>query len=815
METLFQDLRYGARTLIKRPGFTAVAIIALALGIGANTAIFSVINAVLLKPLPFSDPERLVAVYETSTLRGDSRGAVSYPDFADWRDQNHVFEGMAAFHTGNYTLTGGDEAQRLQGAVVSADTFALLGAAPILGRTFLPEEDKPGDGGHVIMLSHSLWQKRFDSDPNVIGRSLTLGGTNYTVVGVMPAGFQFPIQTEPVDLWATFSTESDATDGTPMTGQRGAHYMGVIARLKPGVTRSQAQAEMDTIASRLEQQYPDENSHRGANVIPALEDLVGDIRPVLLLLLVAVGCVLLIACANVANLLLARATTRHKEMAIRAALGASRARVLRQLLTESVALSLAGGALGLLLALWGTDLLVALSREEIPRSAQVGLDGRVLLFTLGVSILTGVIFGLVPAIQSSRPDLSESLKEGGRSSNEGARHNRIRSALVIAEVTVAIILLVGAALLIQSLSRLQNVNPGFNPRNVLALDLGLPDVKYNSEKQVAFYKELIERIEALPGVTQASAVLPLPLSESRIRTTFETEGRPIAKGDLPAAEYRAVCLNYFRTLGIPLIKGRDFTARDDNKSPGVIIVNQSFAEKFFPGEDALGKRIKPDISTDESEPAMREIVGVVGNVKHRKLSTEDDPEFYVPHAQIPWDFMTVVVKSNGDPRSLIGAIQGEVRAVDKDLPVYNVNTLEDYIAASVAQPRFNTLMWAIFAGLALVLTAVGLYGVMSYAVAQRTHEIGIRMALGAQTSDVMKLVVGHGMTLTLIGMAIGLIAAFVLTRLMASFLFGVSATDPATFAIVAGVLAAVAFAACYIPARRATKVDPMIALRYE
>ncbi|MGA9770722.1 MAG: ABC transporter permease [Blastocatellia bacterium] len=813
METLFQDLRYGIRMLLKRPGFTAVAVIALALGIGANTAIFSVVNAVLLKPLPFSEPDRLMTVYETDKERGVSQGAASYPDFADWRDQNHVFERIAAFHDNSFILTGGDDAVRLEGAVVSADLFDLLGVTPAVGRMFLPEEDKPGDGGRVVIIGQGLWQRQFNSDPNILGRSLTLDGINYTVVGVMPAGFRFPTGNQPVELWTTFAVESEGADA--MTTQRGAHSLHVIARLKPDVTRSQAQAEMDTIASRLEQQYPDDNSHRGVYVVGTLEDMVGDLRPALLILLSAVGCVLLIACANVANLLLARATTRQKEMAIRSALGASRLRVVRQLLTESVTLAITGGALGLLIALWGTDLLVVLSGDDIPRATEIRLDGGVLLFTLAVSVLTGLIFGLVPAIQSSRPDLSESLKEGGRSSTEGARRNLIRSALVVFEVAIAIVLLVGAGLLIESLRRLQNINPGFNPKNVLTLKMGLPDVKYTTEKQVAFYRELLERINALPGVAQASAVLPLPLSGDRMRISFETEGRPLAQGDLPSAELRTIGMNYFRAMGIPLIKGRDITARDDGKAPSVVIINSAFAEKFFPGEDPVGKHIRPSISFDDNQPAMREIVGIVGNVRHLKLNAAEDAEFYAPHAQIPFDSMSLVIKGDSDPRNLVGAIQQEVRALDKDLPVFDIKMLDDYVAASVAQPRFNTLLLAIFAGLALALTAVGLYGVMSYAVAQRTHEIGIRMALGAQSSDVLRMVVGQAMILTLIGVVIGLSAAFALTRLMASLLYGVSATDPATFAIVSVLLSAVALAACWLPARRATKVDPMIALRYE
>jgi len=803
------------RMLVKRPGFTLIAIIALALGIGANTAIFSVINTVLLKPLPFPDPDRLMSVWATHPQRGIKHGAVSYPDFADWRDQNQVFERMAGYHEGAFTLTGGDEPARLQGEIVSADMFTLLGATPVMGRAFLPEEDKPGDKGRVVILSHRLWKQRFNSDPDIVDKTLTLDGASYTIVGVMPEGFQFPIQNEPVDLWMTFAPESAASDGEPMTANRGAHYMAVIGRLKPGVTKTQAQAELDTIAARLEQQYPDTNKYRGTQVIAALEDLVGDVRQPLLILFGAVGCVLLIACVNVANLLLARATSRHKELAIRSALGASRLRVMRQLLTESVMLALAGGALGLLVAMWGTDLLVAISRDDLPRVTQITLDTRVLGFTLLISVLTGIIFGLVPALQSSKPDLSDALKEGGRGSTEGAHRNLIRSVLVIAEVAIASVLLIGAALLIQSLSRLQHINPGFNSHNVLTLNLGLPEVKYSTEKQIVFYRDLLERVRALPGVTSASGVLPLPLSGDRIRVTFETEGRPLPKGDLPASEYRGIGLDYFRTMSIPFLRGRDFNERDTKSSPAVIIINQSFADQFFPGEDPIGKRIKPGISFDDAEPAMREIVGIVGNVKHQELAAIADPEYYVPFAQLPFEFLTLVVKSDSDPRPLATAIRQQVQAIDKDLPVYAVKLLDDYLAASVAQPRFNTLLLSIFAGLALLLTVVGLYGVMSYSVVQRTHEIGIRMALGAQGNDVLQMVVGQGMKLTLAGVGIGLTAAFALTRLLSSLLYGVSATDPLTFGVVAVLLTVVALAACFIPARRATKVDPMVALRYE
>lgn len=814
MRNLLQDVRYGLRMLWKSPGLTLIAVAALALGIGANTAIFSVVNTVLLRPLPFPEPDRLMTVWENNLQRGITKNSVSYPDFADWRAQNHLFERMASFHSSDFTFTGGNEPLRLQGQVVNADLFPLLGVQPILGRTFRPEEDRPGESGRVVVLSYSLWQKQFGSDQKIINQPITLNGKSYTVVGVMPAGFQFPVQNEPVELWTSVS--EDVSGDEPITDQRGAHYMMVIGRLKPGVTQVQAQAEMDTIAGRLSQQYVDTNKNRGITIIPALEDVVGNVRTALLILLGAVGCVLLIACANVANLLLARATTRNKEMAIRSALGASRLRVIRQLLTESVMLALAGGTLGLLVALWGTDLLVAVSGKAIPRSTQIGLDSHVLGFTFLVSLLTGVLFGLAPALQASRSDLTEALKEGGRSSGDGGRRARLRSVLVTAEVAIALVLLIGSSLLIQSLWRLQQVNPGFDSHGVLTLSVGLPTVKYNTQQEAEFYHSLQERIEALPGVTSASAVFPLPLGGERMAVTFETEGRPVAKSDQPATELRTISPDYFRTMGIQFIKGRDFTARDDQAAPGVVIVNEAFAQKYFPNEDPLGKRIKPGISVDENKPVMREIVGVVGNVKHKNLSmAEADPEAYLPHAQLPFDTMTLVVKSNVDAGSITSSVRNEVRALDKDLPVYSVKTLDEYMASSVAQPRFNTLLLAIFAGLALFLTVIGLYGVMSYSVIQRTHELGIRMALGAQTRDIQRLVVGQGMTLALIGVVIGLIGALALTRIMRSLLFGISATDPLSFIAVSLLLSVVALIACLIPARRAMKVDPMVALRYE
>jgi putative ABC transport system permease protein len=814
METILQDLRYGVRMLIKTPSFSIVAVIALALGIGANTAIFSVVNAVLLKPLPFTDADKLMMVWETDSSRGQLRGSASYPNFADWRDQNHVFEHMAAYHGNDFIMTGRGDSTRLQGAVVNADLFTLLGVSPVLGRGFLPDEDKPGDTGRVVLLSYELFQKRFGSDPNAVGQSMVLDGKTYTIVGVMPQSFQFPIQNDPVELWTTVAIDREGKE--PITDMRGAHFLAVIGRLKPGVLIDQARAEMTSIGARLEQQYPDKNLHHSVGIQPALEALVGDVRPTLLILLGAVGCVLLIACANVANLLLARAMTRHKEMAIRTALGASRARVVRQLLTESLLLSLAGGALGLVVAVWWSDLLVAMGKQDIPRALQVGIDWRVLGFTLGVSLLTGILFGLVPALHSSKTELTETLKEGARGgSGEGARRNRVRSVLVVSELAIAVILLVGAGLLIQSLWRLRQVSPGFNSQNVLTFVVGVPEVKYPTAKQSQFYHDLVARLEALPGVVSAGAVIPLPLNGDRFSISFEVEGRPVAKGDQPSADFFVIAPGYFKTMGIPLIKGRDFTDRDDKKGPPVVIVNEAFARKHFPNEDPVGKRIKPGISTDEDKPVMREIIGVAADVKNRNLSSEMRTGYFLPTAQMPFNQMTVVLKTTNDPHSLITAVQREVVAMDKELPVFNIKTMEEYISASVAAPRFNTTLLAIFAAVALVLTIVGLYGVMSYSVAQRTNEIGIRMALGAQTSDVLRLIVSQGFKLVVVGLVLGLIVAFALMRLIASLLFGVTTKDPVTFAAVAILLTVVALLACYIPARRAARVDPMEALHYE
>ena len=813
METLIQDISYGIRMLLKSPGLSIVATVALALGIGANTAIFSVVNGVLLRPLPFANPDALMAVFETDQQRGQVRGSYSYPNFFDLREQNSVFERLAAYHSSDFILTGSGEAARLQGSVVTWDLFPLLGVAPSVGRSFAPQEDKPNESGRVVVLSQALFERRFNSDPNIINQPITLDGTKYTVIGVMPRSFQFPIQNDPVELWTTVA--GDAAGASPMTAQRGAHFLNLVARLKPGVTQDQAQADVNTIATRLQQQYPDTNSRKGILVETALHALVGDVRFPLLMLLGAVACVLLIACANVANLLLARATSRYKEMAIRSALGASRVRVIRQMLTESVLLAVVGGGVGLVLAVWWSDLLIALGKEDIPRALQVGVDWRVLSFTAALSILTGLVFGVVPAFHSSKTELTDSLKEG-RGAGGGSRRNRMRSALVVIELAVAVVLLVGAGLLIQSLWRLQRVNSGLNTENVLTLSVTLPDVKYDGEKQSQFFQQLRSKLEALPGVQSASQVLPLPLSGDRFSLSFQIDGRPVPKKDEPSADFFGTDAGYFKTMGIPILKGRDFNQFDQHRSTPVIIVNESFAKTHFPGEDAIGKRIQPGISTFDNEKApMREIVGVVGDVRNRGLGTPARPAFYEPITQVPFPQMSVVVKTTGDPHSLIPTITGEVTRFDKDLPVFSVKTMDEYLASSVAAPRFNTTLLSIFAGVALVLTIIGLYGVMSYSVAQRTNEIGIRLALGAQTGNVVSLVVFQGLRLVLLGLAIGLAGAFAASRIVKSLLFGVTTKDPLTFALAAGLLGAVGLLACYLPARRATKVDPIEALRCE
>jgi putative ABC transport system permease protein len=800
MTTLKQDLRYGVRMLLKNPGFAIVAVIALALGIGANAAIFSVVNTVLLRSLPYDDPDRLMVLRENK-LPEFPEFSVSPGNFLDWQKENTTFEKLAAINGTAYNLVGDAEPERLRGARVSAGLFEMLGANPAQGRTFLDDEDQPGHD-NVAILSSSLWKRRFGSDPNVVGQAITLSATSYTVIGVMPPAFQFPDRE--TDVWTPIAFNARQAQ------QHGAHYISVIGRLKPGVTQEQAATEMDAIAGRLAEQYPDTNTGWRVNVLPMQESEVRDIKSALLVLLGAVALVLLIACANVANLLLARATARQKEIAIRTALGASRRRIAQQLLTESILLALAGGGVGLLLAVWGIGSLLKLAPQELPRVRDVTLDLRVLGFTLVVTLLTGVIFGLVPALQASRPNLNETLKEGGRGTTGG--HHRVRGTLVITEVALALLLLVGAGLLIRSFYRLQQVTPGFNSKNALAVTVSLPGKKYpQDDQQSGFFAQLLDRVATLPGVVAVGATQSLPIQGDYV-LAFNIQGRPPnGPGQEPNTNYYAVSPDYFKAMGIPLLRGRVFTEQDKKDSPRVAVINEELAKKFFPDEDPIGKRI----NVTNGPERFREIVGIVGDVKQYGLAQPTTMQTYEPYLQTPFSGMTLVVRADGNPAALTGAIRSEVLAIDKEQPVSRIRPLEQVVSESVAKQRFLMLLLGIFASVALVLAAVGLYGVMSYSVNQRTHEIGIRAALGAQRKDVLKLVVGQGMALALSGAGIGLTASFALTRLMTSLLFGVSATDPLTFAGIALLLTIVALLACYLPARRAMKVDPMIALRYE
>ncbi len=817
-----QDLRYGARMLWKSPVVTLVAVAALALGIGANTAIFSVVNTVLLRPLPFAEADRLVMVWDTHPL-GRKLGYDYIPSsngsFAEFQEQGETFEQLAALDFWTVNLTGRNEPERIEGTQVSPSLFPLLRAQPMLGRAFTPEEEKQG-AARVVIMSHGLWQRRFGGDANILGQAVTLDGEQYEVVGVMPPNFTFP-QNSGLPAYFPFALKTDLWTPRVLTEEerqnRGSHHIAVIGRLKPGSTLQQAQAELTTIARRLEQQYPDDLKDFGATVLPLREQVIGKSRVAILVLLCVVAFVLLIACANVANLLLARAAARQKEVAIRTALGASRGRVIRQLLTESVLLAFIGGALGVLLAMWGVDLLIALSPGDIPRTGEIGIDGRVLGFTFGVSLLTGLIFGLAPALQASKQDLHEALKEGGRGGTTGPRRARVRSALIVSEVALALVLLVGAGLLVRSFFKLRNVSPGFDPENVLTLNVPLPGTRYKEGARTsAFYQRLIERVKALPGVESVGAVSHLPLTGAEELDGFNIEGRPSPDSgeNVQTADFRVVSTDYFRAMKIPLLSGRYFTEQDTADAPGVIVIDETLARRFFPNEDPLGKRI--DESGSPNGRGFLTIVGVVAGIKHSSLDAEPKPAMYVSYLQSPWLDMTLAVRTGGaGAENLAGAVRQEVWALDKDQPVARVVTLESLFAKAVAPQRFQMMLVGLFAAVALLLSVVGIYGVMAYSVTQRTHEIGIRMALGAQRGDVFKLLMSQGMTQALVGIVIGLAGAFALTRLMSSLLFGVSATDPLTFGGVALLLAAVALLACYVPARRAMKVDPMVALRYE
>ena len=812
MQTLLQDLRYGARMLLKSPAVTLVAIIALTLGIGANTAIFSVVHAVLLRSFPYQDGERLAIVWEhRKSGKGNPQNVINLGNFFDWKDQNTVFTDMAAFFDLNVNLTGDGEPEEVPGQIATPNLFSLLGVNPIRGRTFAPDDGKPGQN-RVVVIGYDLWQRRFGSDPSIIGRKITLNNEPNEIIGVLPPDVGWFVQkgslirTAP-QIWSPWQISND------LRGRRG-RFARAVARLKPGVTFEQAHKEMSIIGSRLEQQYPEFNTNWGVNVVPLRTQVTGEIRKPLFILLGAVGFVLLIACANVANLLLARAASRKKEIALRAGLGASRWRIARQLLTESVLLSVIGGGFGLLLAWWGTRALLALSPPELMDLRDTAVNLPVLAFTVGLTLLTGIVFGLVPALEAARVDLNESLKEGGRNTGQGSRNHRLRNAFVVTQVALALVLLVGAGLLIKSLNRLNSVEPGFNPNQLLTVRVTLPQRKYDSDgKVVSFFQKTVEGLRAIPGVEAVGAINYVPFGGPHSATRIQIEGQP----ELPPGQALTTGIvvtdpNYFQTMGIPLRRGRLFTAQEATEMRHVVVVNEAFARENFPGQDPLGKRVTINMK-DENVPS--EIIGIVADNRHKGLDVEVEPMSFWPHPELADSAMTLIVRTRGEPTSVAAAARDVIHQLDPEQPIGEINTMTGLMATSVARSRFNTILLAIFSIVALVMAAVGIYGVMSYTVQQRTHELGIRLALGAQQRDVLKLIVKQGIVLGLIGVASGLAASFGLTRLMTSLLFEVTATDMRTFAVVATGLFAIVLIACYIPARRATKVNPLVALRYE
>jgi putative ABC transport system permease protein len=806
MDTLRQDLRFASRRLFKSPGFTLVSLLTLALGIGANSAIFSIVNGVLLKPLPYHEPERLVGLYHLSEGR---RAVMSGPNFADVRRLSVALDDAAAVSRYRTILTGRGEPARLDAAAVSAGLFDLLGVPPLLGRTFRSDENEPGRT-NVVVLSYGAWQERFGGDRAILGTSVTLDGTSREIVGVMPAGFSYPAARA---LWTPI-------EHTPefLSTQRASWYLTVIGRAKRGVPLEQVRAEVQAIGRQLARQYPDSNDGLEFTAVPLHEAMVGDIRTAVLVLLGAVGLVLLIACANVANLLLARAAAREGEMAVRAALGAGRGRLIRQLFTESILLGLVGGALGLLLAVWGVEFLVALEPQGIPRLDDVTVDTTVILFTMGTAVLTGIVFGVVPAFQAARSCLSSTLREGGRGVLTSGAGAHMRGALVIAEMALAVMLLAGAGLLIRSFTKLAAVDPGFRVGPALTFELSLPEGRYGEElPRIAFFDQLLPRLRAIPGVQNAGAALSLPLSGNSLVFTFAVEGRPpVPPAQEPAMQARIATAGYFDAIGIPLKRGRLFDDRDREGTPQVVLLTESAAKQYFPGEDPIGRKIRLGWGRGEGRPnAGGEVVGIIGDVKDAGLHEADPPQIFLPYRQLPVQGMSVVLRTAVPPASIAAAVRREVAAVDPGMPVASVKTLEQIVSRSISQPRFYMMLLSVFAGVALALAAVGIFGVLSYSVAQRTREIGIRMALGAQARAVRRMVVRQAMLLAGGGVAAGAVAAWVLSRTLTSLLFATSPGDPVTFASAMAVLLAVALVASYVPARRATRVDPMLALRTE
>jgi len=811
METLIKDIHYGIRSLLGRPAFTLISVITLALGIGASTSIFSVVHAVLMRSLPYRNADRLVMVWENNLRRDpNQQNVINLGNFFDWKEQSHVFEDMAAFIDRNAKLTSDGEPEEIPTQIATPNFFSVLGVNPIMGRTFTPDDGQPNQPD-VVVLSYALWQRRFGGQ-SVIGRHLTINNRDATVVGVLASDFSLHIAktsmtNKPAEMWRPWQISNELRE-------RHGRFASAVGRLKPGVAVEQAQAEMNTIAARLSQAYPDFDTNWGILLVPLRAQFSGEIRKPLLILLGAVGFVLLIACTNVANLLLARGVSRQKEIGVRVALGAGRARIVRQLLTESLILATAGGALGLLLAWQGTDLLVAISPPELLGPSSVRMNPAVLFFTLGVSLLTGIIFGLLPAFEATRVNLHDSLKEGGKNVGGGARSHRLRGAFVANEIALAVVLLIGAGLLTKSFSRLQGVDPGFDARNVLAMSVSVPRWKYDSDrKTIDFFKQAVNQLQTLPDVESVGAISFLPFNGPHSGTGVDIEGRP----KLPPGQGlgTGVCVtdaNYFTAMKIPLRQGRLFTAEEATDERHVVIVNETFARKNLPGENPIGKRVTIDMK-DQNVPS--EIIGVVADSKHMALDGEPEPMAYWPHPELTYPSMTFVIRTRGPAENIAAAARNVIHTLDPQQPIGEVTTMRRLLAKSIARSRFNTTLLAVFAFVALALAAVGTYGVMSYAVTQRTHEFGIRMALGARALDVLKLVLRRGIVLALIGVVAGLAAAFALTRLLSSLLFEVKATDAFTFSAVPLSLIAIALLASYIPARRATKVDPLVALRYE
>ena len=812
MSGALHDFRYAIRQLRKRLGFTAVVIATLALGIGANTAVFSVIDAVMLRPLPYDQPERLVEA-ESLSSREPGGGALSYPDFFDWRSQNHTLSHLVSYHNTSYTLTDVDRPIEIEGSAVSWDLLPTLGATAELGRGFLAEEEKTGT--RVVLISHGLWASQFGMDKNILGRQLKFNGNLFTVVGVMPPSFHFPMDQHQTDFWTTIAVDNDPTEPEPVFTQRGAHFLGVIGRMKPGVTIEQVDQDVKTIAANLAKEYPNTNTrHDTARAQGELAWLIGDTRPALLLVFGAVALVLLIACGNIANLMLARMRERQREIAMRSALGAARSRIIRQLLVESFVLSVIGGIVGAGLAFLCTPVVLRLIGDSVPRAADAGVDLRVLAFSLLLSLAAGLIFGIIPAIVSSRTDMISTMKEGGR--GEVAGRDWLRSALIVGQVALGLVVTAGAGLLITSFTNLRHTNQGFNPQHLLTLTFETPDSRYKMTR-TQFYRDYFEKVRALPGVQSAGGVLIMPMTNDEARISFEDPEHPLPPGQHNAAEFTPVSPQYFGTMQIPLLEGRDFTERDDAKSTQVIIVNQTFARKFFPGENALGKKIKPGAGNgDKAGPPMREIVGIVGDIRLSATQRDLKPAMYVPSAQLDtWCCLYTIVRSNVDPISLAQSIRQIVSSMDKEIPVTRVRMMDELVSLELSQPRFTMTLLGTFAGLAITLTIVGLYGVMTYSVTRRTREIGVRMALGAQRMMVLAMILRDAAILLVTGIVAGIGAVLAFASILKTMLYGTGPRDPIVLTLVCVGVAFAGLVAAYIPAFRAARIDPMVALRYE